>query len=152
MGNGSIRMLSSKYGISLSTIQQRATKYGWVSKRQRHREDVIERASKKVADRTAKKLAKEFKIADNLSDIIQAALEDNKQFQRYIVRGNSENGSDERIFNKRDMKSVVDAVKALGGIVDIKRKISEGATDGKPRGGVILLPKVLPEPTPPKHG
>ncbi|MEG2000200.1 MAG: hypothetical protein RR053_02235 [Evtepia sp.] len=150
-GNLSIRRLSEIHDIPFSTVKDRASKDHWKTAKTKHRDQIVEKTSAQIANKTAKKLAKELTIADNLSDIIKTALEDNEQFQRYIVHVKDEEGnaSDERIFRKRDMKAIGDAVKALGGIVKIKRTIGSLSETDQKSGGVILLPPTLPEPQPP---
>ena len=68
-------------------------------------------------------LDKEIKIADKLTAVLGEAIDDEKQFYRYIVKekNGSDSGEEERIFEKMDMQAFNNAIKALDALAEIKR-------------------------------
>ena len=120
---------------------------------------------KKGADTPPSPLEKEILIADKLTDVLDEAINDKKQFYRYIVKekNGSDSGEEERIFGKMDMQALNNAIKALDSLAEIKRvmygilspleerKLS--VTENKPTDtenkenetGVVILPEVEDE-------
>ncbi len=108
-------------------------------------------------------LEKEIMIADRLTDVLNGAIDDEKQFYRYIVKekNGSDSGEEERIFGKMDMQALNNAIKALDALAEIKRgmygilspleerKLAEnkGANTEKEENetGVVILPEVEDE-------
>ena len=108
-------------------------------------------------------LDKEMKIADKLTAVLDEAVEDKKQFYRYIVKekNGSDSGEEERIFGKMDMQALNNAIKALDSLAEIKRgmygilspleerKLSaekSGSSGGEENEtGVVILPEVEDE-------
>ncbi len=68
-------------------------------------------------------LDKEIKIADKLTAVLGEAIDDEKQFYRYIVKekNGSDSGEEEKIFEKMDMQAFNNAIKALDALAEIKR-------------------------------
>jgi len=91
-----------------------------------------------------------MKIADKLLDVLDEAINDKKQFYRYIVKekNGSDSGEEERIFGKMDMQALNNAIKALDSLAEIKRgvlgdKAISGADENET--GVVILPEVEEE-------
>ncbi len=97
---------------------------------------------------------KEMDIADKLLGVLDEAINDKKQFYRYIVKekNGSDSGEEERIFGKMDMQALNNAIKALDSLSEIKRVITGEAfpsensekNDGneEKETGVVILPEV----------
>ena len=108
-------------------------------------------------------LDKEIKIADKLTAVLDEAVDDKKQFYRYIVKekNGSDSGEEERIFGKMDMQALNNAIKALDALAEIKRgmygilspleerKLAENKTAVSEKEenetGVVILPEVEDE-------
>ena len=108
--------------------------------------------------KTKNKLKKEINIADKLSEVLNEALSDEKQFYRYIVK--EKNGADstdeERIFGKMDMQALNNAIKALDSLQEIKRAMHgitnqpdteerNTSSDDGAESGVVILPEIKEE-------
>ena len=107
------------------------------------------------------KFKKEIDIADKLSDALSEAIDDKKQFYRYIIKekNGSDSGEEERIFDKMDMQSLNSAIKALSALQEIKCTMygltsPQDERTGKPTDknqteeqetGVVILPQVSEE-------
>ncbi len=93
-------------------------------------------------------LTKELDIANKLADVLLDALEDKKQFNRYLIKGKEY--TDEVIFDKVDMDSFNSALKALKALEELKRVMKESISpcvdnDGKTQTGIVILPEVKEE-------
>ena len=129
-GEKTLYALAKSQNIPYSTVKRYARQYGWRSNN----------ASKRFID-----MSKELRIADKLCDILKSALNDERQFQRYIIK--NRDGTDELILKKVDMHAVSDAVRALKTIEGIKRSISVRAQVGEDtatldEAGQIEIPEV----------
>ena len=82
--------------------------------------------------------------------MLDEAINDKKQFYRYIVKekNGSDSGEEERIFGKMDMQALNNAIKALDSLTEIKKVITgetpHTETNGKEEQetGVVILPEV----------
>jgi len=90
-----------------------------------------------------------MKIADKLLGVLDEAINDKKQFYRYIVKekNGSDSGEEERVFDKMDMQALNNAIKALDSLAEIKRVISEEPSSENNNSeeketGVVILPEV----------
>ncbi|MBO5299031.1 MAG: hypothetical protein J6B51_03010 [Clostridia bacterium] len=142
--NKSIREVAEHFGIPEATVRSRAQKEKWSEGRSEHRQNVIEKASKKIANSAAKRLAKEYRVATKLTGILQKALKDDNQFCRYIVTEgyDGELQTKEKIFEKIDMQALSAAAKVLKQTVDIKRTIGGYLNDAEQESADIALRKL----------
>lgn len=97
--------------------------------------------------RTAENLfSKELDIANRLTDVLLDALKDEKQFNRYLVKGKE--NTDEVILKKFDIDSLNNAIKALKSLEEIKRVMSGADADSEndaKETGIIILPDIKEE-------
>ena len=157
----SVRDFAKKHSISYQTVYRHYQVEHWNEARREYLGSVMEKCADKAADIAAEKLAKEIHIADKLSDVLDEAISDKKQFYRYIVKEKGDGGTyeEEKIFGKMDMQSFNNAIKALQSLEEIKRvmygiltpaeerklQLAEGKnvdTDGGNETGVVVLPEV----------
>ena len=160
-GDISAAALAKKHGITPATLYRHYQIERWSEARREYRDSVMEKCADNAACMAAIKLAKEIDIADKLSDVLSEAIEDKKQFYRYIVKekNGSDSGEEERIFGKMDMQSLNNAIKALSALQEIKcvmygiltpieeRKLQlgqekAGESDETGETGVVMLPPV----------
>lgn len=116
--------LAKKHNINPATLYRHYQIERWSEAKREYLENVMEKCADKAAYIAAIKLAKEIKIADKLSDVLDEAAGDKSQFYRYIVKEKTEDGAtvtDEKVFSKMDMTSLNNAIKALRSLEEIKR-------------------------------
>lgn len=116
--------LAKKHNINPATLYRHYQIERWSEAKREYLENVMEKCADKAAYIAAIKLAKEIKIADKLSDVLDEAAGDKNQFYRYIVKEKTEDGAtvtDEKVFSKMDMTSLNNAIKALRSLEEIKR-------------------------------
>ena len=126
----SLKDISDKYGVSQRLVNTKSAEQGWVDQRKEYNAKVVEKAVNKVAAKRANQLAKELAIADNISNVLKKALEDAEQFNRYIidtttrVDGTEIRTSEEKTFEKVDMRALKDAAAALRLVEEMKRSMA----------------------------
>ena len=90
--------------------------------------------------------SKELDIANRLTDVLLDALKDEKQFNRYLIKGKE--NTDEVVLKKVDIDSLNNAIKALKSLEEIKRVMSGAEADNENDGketGIIILPDIKEE-------
>ena len=126
----SLKDISEKYGVQQRLVNTKSAEQGWVDQRKKYNAKVVEKAVNKVATKRANQLAKELTIADNISNVLKKALEDAEQFNRYIidtttrVDGTEIRTSEEKTFEKVDMRALKDAAAALRLVEEMKRSMA----------------------------
>ena len=154
-GDISASALAKKYGISYQTLYRRVQIERWNEMRKAYLGSVVEKCADNAACIAAIKLSKELDIANKLSEVLLSAANDGKQFNRHIVKGKAEDGrpvTEEYIFDKLDMDSLNNAIKALKSLEEIKRVMYEAiSSDDKKtesrenETGVVMLPEIEEE-------
>ena len=126
----SLKDISEKYGVQQRLVNTKSAEQGWVEQRKKYNAKVVEKAVNKVATKRANQLAKELTIADNISNVLKKALDDAEQFNRYIidtttrVDGTEIRTSEEKTFEKVDMRALKDAAAALRLVEEMKRSMA----------------------------
>ncbi len=144
----SLLAFAQKKGMNYATLYHHYKKEGW---------------EKKEKNTSSSPLEKEILIADKLTDVLTDAIDDEKQFYRYIVKekNGSDSGEEEKIFGKMDMQALNNAIKALDALAEIKRvmygilspleerKLAENKNLNNEKEenetGVVILPEVEDE-------
>lgn len=85
-GNISYKNLAKKYGIAPSTLMKKARREGWYKQKLQHNQDIVTKAVRKAANAQAEIFANELVTLGKISKVLDKALEDAEQFQRYIVQ------------------------------------------------------------------
>lgn len=129
--------LAEEFNISLSAIKKRASQGKWKDKRtkrgKKHAKKCIEKTNDRITKRVTKtisdSLESEAKALDKMLKIVHKALDDELQFNRYLVQRSysDENGiakyTEERIFNKLDLKSFNALVSSLEKLEKLHRSL-----------------------------
>lgn len=125
-GDISQARLAEKWGVSAYSLKKNAVKGNWVKDRDKFRTMTVQKAVRKASNRRANEIAKELKTAAKISAVLSRALQDPKQFNRYVVTegcGDGRTETIEYVFDKTDMKALRDAAYALQTVVKIERDI-----------------------------
>lgn len=150
-GDMSFSAFAKSHGISPASVYSHSKSEKWEELRKAFRDENCE-SSESVAD---DKLSKELNIADKLLGVLDEAINDKKQFYRYIVKekNGSDSGEEEKVFEKMDMQAFNNAIKALDSLQEIKRVMygivspaeGKGAEGEENETGVVILPEVEDE-------
>lgn len=106
----------------------------------------MENYEEKMPSGTENAFSKELDIANRLTDVLLDALKDEKQFNRYLIKGKE--NTDEVVLKKVDIDSLNNAIKALKSLEEIKRVMSGSESDNENDGketGIIILPDIKEE-------
>lgn len=163
-GDISASALAKKHKINPATLYRHYQIERWSEAKREYLGNVMEKCADKAAYIAAVKLAQELDIANKLSGVLDDAVSDKKQFHRYIVTQKVEGGgteTEERIFDKVDMKSLNNAIKALRSLEEIKsvmygivppaqerklrmeeERMNQSETDMQEGTGVVILPDI----------
>ncbi|MEE0867618.1 MAG: hypothetical protein UIL37_04860 [Clostridia bacterium] len=156
--------LAKKHNINPQTLYRHYQIERWSEAKKEYLGSVMEKCADKAAYIAAIRLAKEIDIAGKLGDVLDDAASDKKQFCRYIVKDKDESGAvvtEERIFDKVDMQSLNNAIKALKSLEEIRRvmhgiaspaeekrfaleeeKLRKSSEDESVKSGVVILPQI----------
>lgn len=132
--------LAEKFKVSKSTLYKKSSAGKWVQAKKKVgkkvEEKFIEKASSMKATQEVNKLERLIKAADRMSGVIEEAMNDPKQFRRYVVQKKvrKENGSEkmeaeEKVFDKFDAKAMRDmtaTMKELAALIRSLNNIPEG--------------------------
>ena len=126
-GGSSYQTLAQAHGVSKSQLAAVAGQEGWPAKRTAYQKRVRVMAAEKCAQRDAQALAGLTDTADRVADAFAQISADEKQFCRYIVqeKNGAQSVSEERIFEKRDIKSLREMTAALKDLVFVIRDLHD---------------------------
>ena len=130
----SIRALSEKHKIDKNLVASHCKNDKWVKARKDYRTRVTTKAITKSCNKRAAELSELFDIALNVKDTLKKASKDPEQFNRYIVQygtGNGKYDTEERIYDKVDMRAVKDLMQSMKVLEDIMRSVGNIKTDAE---------------------
>ena len=112
----SYRQLSEKYGVAIGNISKVSVRERWKEQRERFVHDVYKKAEEKEKRSQVDRLARLTEATTKAVDVAMKALDDERQFNRYIISegiGGGATETTEREFAKVDTK----ALKELTGVI-----------------------------------
>lgn len=121
----SLPELGKKHSISLSTLQKRCRKEGWVELRQQYKRDALNLAMENAVADEADRLGKIIAAAQSMANVIEGVFSDPKQFYRHVVQDEieGEKTTIEKIFPKADSRAVRDMTGALKDMTYVLRNL-----------------------------
>ena len=137
-GDISYKKLAEKHGIAVATLSKKATKEGWHREKIKHNEGVVKKAVRKVENEQAKVFAKELITLGKITNVLNKALNDADQFQRYIVQKREKydvpvrdgdkliiekQWNETETFDKVDTKSLKEVAETLKLVEQMKRSM-----------------------------
>lgn len=127
----SYKQLAQEFDVSAAAVAKHGKNEKWPEKRKKHREFIARKAEEKIAKKEANKLAKLITAADNMAEVINKAMEDSSQFNRFLVtestidkNGNIRSRKKEKVFKKLDTKAVRDMTAALKDLTQTIRSLN----------------------------
>lgn len=116
--------LAKKYGVSKTVIARKCAQEGWVQKREQYVSDMLAKTLRKHQERDVNRLCKLMDATEKLIDISLRAINDDQQYQRYIVTegcGEGYSEASEKVFQKVDTKALKDTVSVLKELTSMVR-------------------------------
>ncbi len=145
-GDMSLRERARKKKLRYSTLSKAASKGGWSEKREKFREETAKKALANAQARGAEQLERLMGAAGTLVDATVKALEDNEQFQRFIVSegvGDGMSETSEKIFSKRDTRAMRD----LAGVIKELAPLLREHYGLQPKSAETKISVVMPDGT-----
>jgi len=117
----SLRKISEKYGIQLTTVYKRSKADNWFATKQEYQEKLRTKAAEKVVTKKANELAGLVTASDYIEKTILKAFNDPEYFKKHIVSQNlNEEQATLDILNTKAMK---DMMRVIKDVEDVKRSI-----------------------------
>lgn len=120
--SSSLKKISEKYKIRLNTVEKKSKADNWYAEKRDYQRSVSTEVKERVYTAQTGALEQELRAVNIMSDILLDALRDKQQFNRYLCR-NAAGETEERIFSKLDTHSMLNMMRAVKLMVDIKKSI-----------------------------
>ena len=108
--------LAKKYGVSRAQISNHSRKEGWVQARSNYLAGVMQKTLQNQQQQDANRLCKLMDATNKLIDISLRAINDEQQYNRFIVSegiGEGMSETSEKVFEKIDTRALKDTVSVL---------------------------------------
>ena len=112
----SLAKLAKKYGCTKTMVGYKSRDEGWVKQRKQYLDSVYTKTVEEAKKQDVKRLSKLMDATGKLIDVAMRAIEDDKQFNRFIVSeglGEGVSETTEKQFEKVDTKALKDTVAVL---------------------------------------
>lgn len=117
----SLRKISEKYGIRLTTVAEKSKADNWFATKQEYQEKARTKALSKAVTKKANELAGLVEASDYIEKTILKAFSDPEYFKKHIVTQNlNEEQATLEILNTKAMK---DMMRVIKDVEDVKRSI-----------------------------
>lgn len=128
----SYRQIAQEFKVSATAVAKHGKNEAWQEKRKKHRSSIAQKAEEKIAKKEGNKLADLIIAADNMAAVINKAMEDSEQFNRFLVtestidkEGNMKSQKKEKVFKKIDTKAVRDMTAAIKDLTQTIRSLND---------------------------
>lgn len=128
------RALISKYKVNNVDLAKHSKNEEWVRLRKEYKAKATSKAIAKSCNKRANELAGVLDASFRIRDTILNAVEDPKQFNRYLVTEGSTGGAfttEEQIFEKVDTKAIREMTQALKAVEGLIRSIGNIPTEAE---------------------
>ena len=119
--SSSLKKIADKYHIRLNTVEKRSKADNWYAEKREYQKSMSAEIKERVYSAQTDALEQELRAVNILEDILLEALKDKQQFNRHIVYRNGQ--QEEVVFNVVNFKAMLDVVKAIKLMVDVKKSI-----------------------------
>ena len=117
----SLRKISEKYGIRLTTVSEKSKADNWFATKKEYQEKIRIKAASKAVTKKANELAGLVTASDYIEKAILKAINDPDYFNRHLVSRNLNEEEDTlTILNTKAMK---DMMRVIKDVEDVKRSI-----------------------------
>ena len=112
----SLSKLAKKHGTTKQIIGKRCSSEGWVEQRRRYVDDTLTKTIQKHQQQDVNRLCKLMDATNKLIDISLRAINDEQQYNRFILSegiGEGMSETSEKVFEKIDTRALKDTVSVL---------------------------------------
>lgn len=125
----SLKKLTEKYGVPMSTLQRKSKSEGWLNLRKKYEckvnTEIVERTARKVGRTEANKLAKVIRTANRLASHFDAVTKDKEQFRRFLVQNPETGELSEQVLERYDVKRMKEFTAALKELTEVIRNVND---------------------------
>lgn len=129
-----LRDIEKKYKIDHRSVQLHSSRDGWVKARKDYIRRLSTKAITKSCDKRANELSKVLDSSYRMRDIIQNAVSDPVQFNRYLVTKGRKGGefeTVEEVYDKVDTKAIREMTQALKAVEGLIRSLNNIPTEAE---------------------
>lgn len=130
----SLRGLRDKYKLAHQDVAKHSKEEGWVKARKNYRTRAATKAITKSCNKRANELAGVLASSYKMRDVIENAMNDPQQFNRYIVTNGRKGGefeTTEEIYQKVDTKAIREMTQALKAVEGLIRSLNNIPTEAE---------------------
>lgn len=120
----SLSKLAKKYGTTKQIIGRKSSSEKWVEQRRRYVDETLTKTLRKHQERDVNRLCKLMDATEKLIDISLRAINDEQQYNRFIVSegiGDGMSETSEKVFDKVDTRALKDTVSVLKDLTALAR-------------------------------
>ena len=117
----SLRKISEKYGIRLTTVAEKSKADNWFATKQEYQEKARTKAVSKAVTKKANELAGLVEASDYIEKTILKAFSDPEYFKKHIVTQNL--NEEEATLDILNTKAMKDMMRVIKDVEDVKRSI-----------------------------
>lgn len=128
------RELMKKYRLNSRYVNKHSREEGWVQARKAYKAKMASKVIAKSCNKRATELSKVLDASFRIRDTIYDAVDDPKQFRRYLVQygtGKGEFDTEERIYDKVDTKAIREMTQALKAVEGLIRSLNNIPTEAE---------------------
>lgn len=127
----SYRKLADKYNFPLKKIAAAGKKENWKQLRAQLGDKIFKKTMNRISTQKADEFSRVINSAGRVLGVIERAMDDEKQFNRYVLTYGTE--GKEKVFKKVDTRAVRDittSLKELAGLIAFVKNEQNNAADG----------------------
>lgn len=128
------RDLIKKYKLNTRYVARHSKNEEWVRLRKEYKAKMAAKVIAKSCDRKAKELESLLDSSYQIRDVIENAVNDPLQFNRYLVQfgsGKGEYDTEERVYTKVDTKAIREMTQALKAVENLIRSLNNIPTEAE---------------------
>lgn len=152
-GGTSYRKLAEKYKANLSVLKRIAKDENWVGLREQCKAKAATKIVEIESDKQADRMKRLLTVSDKLLEAVEDAVEKFQAGELLLEKGalKSLSGTIKDIKDIQSLKTELDIEEQKARIAILKKQAeANNGDDDKPH-GVVLMPAIMPDLTPPKE-
>jgi transposase-like protein len=152
-GGTSYRKLAEKHNVSFHTLRKQAAKENWKALRDETTAKTVTKIIEIESDKQAERMKRLLTVSDKLLACVEDAVEQFQAGELMLEKGalKSLSGTIKDIKDIQSLKTELDIEEQKARIAILKKQAeANNADDDKPH-GVVLMPPIMADLTPPKE-
>lgn len=150
--NTSYRKLAEKYGVTYNNIGIVSRRENWKKLREEYNAKTVSKILAIESNKQATRMERLLKVSDDLLDAVEDALRSHKAGEIVLTRAEYKSLSStiKDIKDIQNIKTELDIEEQKARIANLKRQAEKDVNDTDESYGVVLMPAIMANLTPPK--